>query len=32
MLEFKKATGDDFWTPSPLLDRLAHEGKGFVNA
>jgi 3-hydroxyacyl-CoA dehydrogenase len=32
MLEFKKATGDDFWTPAPLLDRLANEGKGFVNA
>ena len=32
MLEFKKAGGDDFWTPAPLLDRLANEGKGFVNA
>jgi len=32
MLEFKKASGDDFWTPAPLLDRLASEGKGFVNA
>jgi len=32
MLEFKKATGDEFWTPAPLLDRLANEGKGFVNA
>jgi 3-hydroxyacyl-CoA dehydrogenase len=32
MLEFKKATGDGFWTPAPLLDRLANEGKGFVNA
>jgi 3-hydroxyacyl-CoA dehydrogenase len=32
MLEFKKATGDDFWTPAPLLDRLANEGKGFVGA
>jgi 3-hydroxyacyl-CoA dehydrogenase len=31
MLEFKKASGDDFWTPAPLLDRLANEGKGFVN-
>ena len=29
--EFKKATGDGFWTPAPLLDRLANEGKGFVN-
>jgi 3-hydroxyacyl-CoA dehydrogenase len=32
MLEFKKASGDDFWTPSPLLERLADEGKGFVNS
>src|SRR5215813_1070214 len=32
LLEFKKATGDEFWTPAPLLDRLANEGKGFVNA
>jgi 3-hydroxyacyl-CoA dehydrogenase len=32
MLEFKKATGDGFWTPASLLDRLANEGKGFVNA
>jgi 3-hydroxyacyl-CoA dehydrogenase len=31
MLEFKRATGDAFWTPAPLLDRLANEGKGFVN-
>jgi 3-hydroxyacyl-CoA dehydrogenase len=31
MLEFKKASGDQFWTPAPLLDRLANEGKGFVN-
>jgi 3-hydroxyacyl-CoA dehydrogenase len=32
MLDFKKASGDAFWTPAPLLDRLAGEGKGFVNA
>jgi 3-hydroxyacyl-CoA dehydrogenase len=32
MLEFKQASGDAFWTPAPLLDRLASEGKGFVNA
>src|SRR5213596_3879053 len=31
MLEFKARTGDVFWTPAPLLDRLATEGKGFVN-
>jgi 3-hydroxyacyl-CoA dehydrogenase len=32
MLEFKKQTGDAFWTPAPLLDRLASEGKGFLPA
>ena len=31
MLEFKKASGDDFWTPAPLLSRLADEGKGFLD-
>ena len=31
MLAFQKATGDAFWTPAPLLSRLADEGKGFVN-
>ena len=30
MLEFKKQTGDAFWTPAPLLDRLATAGKGFL--
>jgi 3-hydroxyacyl-CoA dehydrogenase len=30
MLEFKKQTGDLFWTPAPLLDRLADAGKGFL--
>jgi 3-hydroxyacyl-CoA dehydrogenase len=30
MLEFQKATGDAFWTPAPLLSRLADEGKGFT--
>ena len=30
MLEFQKATGDAFWTPAPLLNRLADEGKGFT--
>jgi 3-hydroxyacyl-CoA dehydrogenase len=32
MLEFKKQTGDAFWTPAPLLDRLADEGKGFLQS
>ena len=30
MLEFQKASGDAFWTPAPLLNRLADEGKGFT--
>jgi 3-hydroxyacyl-CoA dehydrogenase len=30
MLEFQKASGDTFWAPSPLLSRLADEGKGFT--
>ena len=30
LLEFRKQSGDAFWTPAPLLDRLANEGKGFV--
>ncbi|MEK7714000.1 MAG: 3-hydroxyacyl-CoA dehydrogenase NAD-binding domain-containing protein, partial [candidate division NC10 bacterium] len=32
MLEFRRATGDDLWTPAPLLDRLATAGQGFVEA
>jgi 3-hydroxyacyl-CoA dehydrogenase len=31
MLEFKRKTGDDFWTPAPLLARLADAGKGFLD-
>ena len=30
LLEFKKQSGDAFWTPAPLLDRLANESKGFT--
>ena len=30
LLEFKKQSGDAFWTPAPLLDRLATEGRGFI--
>ena len=30
MLAFQKASGDAFWTPAPLLNRLADEGKGFT--
>jgi 3-hydroxyacyl-CoA dehydrogenase len=32
MLEFKRATGDAFWTPAPLLERLVAEGKGFTRS
>jgi 3-hydroxyacyl-CoA dehydrogenase len=32
MLAYKKQSGDDFWTPAPLLDRLAEAGKGFLGA
>jgi 3-hydroxyacyl-CoA dehydrogenase len=32
MLAFKKqANGDEFWTPAPLLSRLADAGKGFLD-
>ena len=30
LLEFKKQSGDAFWTPAPVLERLANEGKGFT--
>ena len=30
MLGFQKATGDAFWAPAPLLNRLADDGKGFT--
>jgi 3-hydroxyacyl-CoA dehydrogenase len=30
MLEYKKQTGDAFWTPAPLLNKLADAGKGFL--
>jgi 3-hydroxyacyl-CoA dehydrogenase len=30
MREFQKASGDTFWAPAPLLNRLADEGKGFT--
>ena len=32
MLELRRASGDDLWTPAPLLDRLATAGKGFIEA
>jgi 3-hydroxyacyl-CoA dehydrogenase len=30
MLEFQKSSGDAFWAPAQLLNRLADEGKGFT--
>src|SRR5688572_11467866 len=30
MLAYQKQSGDAFWTPAPLLNRLADEGKGFT--
>jgi 3-hydroxyacyl-CoA dehydrogenase len=30
MLEFKKQSGDAFWTPAPLVERLADAGKTFT--
>src|SRR5256712_3342581 len=30
LLEFKKQSGDAFWTPAPVIQRLANEGKGFT--
>ncbi len=29
--EFHVRTGDDFWTPAPLLSRLADQGKSFLD-
>jgi 3-hydroxyacyl-CoA dehydrogenase len=29
--ELRRRTGDDFWTPAPLLGRLAQEGTGFTS-
>jgi 3-hydroxyacyl-CoA dehydrogenase len=30
MLEFRRGSGDAFWEPAPLLNRLADSGKGFT--
>jgi len=32
LLEFQRATGDPFWTPAPLLSRLADQGKTFTQS
>jgi 3-hydroxyacyl-CoA dehydrogenase len=29
--QFQKRSGDDFWTPAPLLARLADQGRGFLD-
>src|SRR2546425_4565029 len=31
LLEFKKQSGDAFWTPAPLLDRLVDESQSFTS-
>jgi hypothetical protein len=30
MLEFQRRSGDAFWTPAALLNRLADAGRGFL--
>jgi 3-hydroxyacyl-CoA dehydrogenase len=32
MLRYCDVGGAEFWTPSPLIERLAHSGKGFYDA
>jgi 3-hydroxyacyl-CoA dehydrogenase len=32
LLEWERKTGDPFWTPAPLLARLADSGKGFTQS
>ncbi len=32
LLELRKRTGDELWTPAPLLSRLADQGKGFLES
>ena len=32
LLEWERKTGDAFWTPAPLLARLADSGKGFTQS
>jgi 3-hydroxyacyl-CoA dehydrogenase len=29
--EWERRTGDPFWTPAPLLERLADQGRGFLD-
>jgi 3-hydroxyacyl-CoA dehydrogenase len=29
--EWERRTGDPFWTPAPLLERLAEQGRGFLD-
>lgn len=32
MLRYAEMAGAEYWTPAPLIDRLAREGKGFYSA
>ena len=32
LLELRTRTGDEIWTPAPLLSRLADQGKGFLGS
>ncbi len=31
ILKYKDMVGAEYWTPSPLLEKLAKEGKGFYS-
>ena len=31
ILKYKDLVGAEYWTPSPLLEKLAKEGKGFYS-
>ena len=31
LLAFEKQTGSDFWRPAPLLNKLADQGRGFLD-
>ena len=32
LLALQKQTGSDFWKPAPLLNKLADQGRGFLDA
>ena len=31
ILKYRDLVGTEYWTPSPLIERLAGEGKGFYS-